>query len=51
MKAALLSAAVASGKGVYLRMIEIESADELTDHHLPADYGLLAGKRRFEAIK
>jgi hypothetical protein len=35
MKAALLDAPAASGRGVYLRMVELESAAQLTDHHLP----------------
>jgi hypothetical protein len=34
MKAALLDAPAASGKGVFLRMVEV-AADELTDRHVP----------------
>jgi hypothetical protein len=34
MKAALLGAPAASGKGVYLRMVEV-AEDQLTDRHVP----------------
>jgi hypothetical protein len=35
MKAALLSAPAASGKGVYLRMVDV-APDEITDRHVPS---------------
>jgi hypothetical protein len=36
IKAALLDAQASSGKGVFLRIDEVEDASKLTDRHVPA---------------